>query len=95
MLDTTFYKIRNKRKLDRQLVCVDMLYLIFQADPERFTFWLQACMASTKAMSELQAFCTVFGKKSATSAASDLRCIVPMSSILKLVDRVLAMLLET
>ena len=94
MIETAFSKIKNKRKLDRQFVCVDMLMLIFEADPERFTSWLQACLASTTAMSDLQASCTVFGKKSSKSCVHDLRCIVPMSSILVLVDRVLSLSLE-
>ena len=58
-----------------------------------FTEWVAKCLASTPTMERLQAFCNIYGKKSAHSAATDLRAIIPMSSFLRLLDRILALII--
>ena len=86
----SFTKLRRWDSLDTDGICVRLLWSAFQANPLRFTSWMQQCLAHRQSMEALVAKCIAFGKKSQDSTAKDLRAIVPMSSILRLLDRVLA-----
>ena len=94
MVDLAFLRLKKPLKLDRQGICVQMLRHIFNSVPKLFVNWISCCLSSTSCMESLLAFCNVYGKKSSHSTLHDLRAIVPMSSILRLFDRILHMLTE-
>ena len=94
MLRTAFKRLRKPMFLDRDGICVLMLEITFDIDPDAFSFWLGSVLASTACMSQLNSFCSVFGKKSSISSSTDLRAITPMSSILRLLDIIIFMLAE-
>ena len=93
-VSNAFFRLRKHSVLDKQSVCVSMLKLLFDTDPVLFTAWVSKCLASTPTMCRLQAFCNVYGKKTSHSASTDLRAIIPMSSVLRLFDRILALITE-
>ena len=88
-VELAFLKLKRKNQMDFDDVCVLMLQYMFEADPVVFTQWLRAMCCHSEFMSSLRARCRVFGKSSCHPFVWDLRAIVPMSSILRLLDRVL------
>ena len=89
LINGVFQRLRRFFQMDKQGVSLSMLYMIYNTDASAFTLWVNRCLASTKSMEDLCAFGTVFGKRSAKSTSNELRAIVPMSSILRLLDRIL------
>ena len=85
------FKSLNKRNLfDLDGLCVDLLFAFWTACESFFMHWITQLLSSSKSMGELRAKGKIFGKKSADCSINDTRAIVSGSSILRLLDRMLA-----
>ena len=80
--------------MDIDQVCVLLLWVVFSSAPEAFVSWMCKCLAHRESVQALSARCVANGKRSKNSLDTDLRSIVPMSSILRLLDTVLSINLE-
>ena len=87
-------KLKRPCKLDGQGICVDLLRIAFEADPDMFIRFLRSILGSEKHMSTLASPMHCFGKVSSNSTLKDLRGIIPPSTLLRLLDRLLAVSLE-
>ena len=94
IFEAAFARMRRWTRLDPDGLCPHLLYLAFIAHPDRFALWIRRCLADHETMKGLTAHAHVYGKKCADSACKDLRAIVPMSSLLVLMDRVLTLCLQ-
>jgi len=89
-----FHKLKRWEQWDTDGICILVLWIVFSCDPDRFVCWMRRCLAHRASIESLRARCVAAGKKSANSIDKDLRALLPMSSILRLLDRVLAIKLE-
>ena len=89
-----FHKLHRWENVDKDGMCVLLLWIVFAADPEYFVGQMKSCLAHRASMQCLVAQCKAFGKRGSDSFLQDVRAIVPMSSILRLLDRVLAIVFE-
>jgi hypothetical protein len=94
-IESGFGVLKRWDKLDHECVCVRALYLIFCAVPALFTAWLCALVSTCANMEHLLPVGVVFGKVSAHACTNALRAIIPLSSILSLLDRSLSIDLAT
>ena len=87
-------RMKRKCKLDADGCCIDALSMYFFTNPHFFTNWLRQLCASTGAMSALSTRGKFMGKVSSTSEMGKLRAIFPQSSLVGLIDSLLARCLE-
>ena len=90
----TFKRIRNKWKRTCDSTCVRIWELLFMAQPTEFTEWLSCTLASSRRMADLQVTACAFGKLCSKTALADVRMIVPLTSILRLYDVIIATKLD-
>ena len=88
-------KLKRQHKLDDQSVCVDLLRIAFEGNPDLFASVISSIASSEISMRALSAPMRCFGKKSSVGKLGDIRGIVPPSSLLRLLDILLARALET
>ena len=88
-VERAFAKLKRKYVFDTDDYCLILFELMFQAHPLEFTKWIRTMACSSCLFKSLRARCRVFGKTSCTPLEGDLRAIVPMSAILRLLDRIL------
>ena len=89
-----FRRVRNKSKLDSDGICVLALEYLFISQPSAFTSWLSHVAGSTSCISDLSINGLVFGKESANTDIQDTRVILPLPSILGLLDAILPCIIE-
>jgi len=89
-----FQKLKRWEKLDIDGICVLLLWICFSCKPDDFICWMRRCLAHRSSIEALRARCAALGKKCPDSLDTDLRAVVPMAAILRLLDRVLAIRLE-
>jgi len=88
-VEAALHQFKRKSVLDIDMFCLFIFQLMFEGNPTEFTQWLRCIVSSSAIMRRLHAKCSVFGKTSSSPFVDDLRAIVPMSSLLRLADRVL------
>ena len=88
-----FKKLRAKSKLDCNGICTKSLELLFLSQPLQFSSWLSHLAGSTHEMSELSLEAHILGKESSSTRVDDTRVIMPLCSMLGLLDVVLSNLI--
>ena len=77
------------------ILCVELLRIAFEGNPDLFASVISSIAASEISMSGLSAPMRCFGKKSSVAKLGDIRGIVPPSTLLRLLDILLARALDT
>ena len=93
-VEVALLQLKRKSVLDIDMFCVSIFQLMFEGNPTEFTNWLRFILSSSTIMRSLRAKCSVFGKTSSSLFVDELRAIVPMSSLLRLLDRILGNILK-
>ena len=94
LVSAGFKRLRNKSKLDSHGISVLALEYLFVSQSENFTRWLSNLASSTVRMSEFSLQGLVFGKESADTDIHDTRIILPLPSVLGLLDAILPSMIE-
>eukprot|EP00928_Gymnodinium_smaydae_P021212 TRINITY_DN18258_c1_g1_i1.p1 TRINITY_DN18258_c1_g1~~TRINITY_DN18258_c1_g1_i1.p1 ORF type:complete len:557 (+),score=32.02 TRINITY_DN18258_c1_g1_i1:406-2076(+) len=94
VIEQAFKNIKAKTKLDADGLCVASFFVCFLADPEKFTRLLADVLSNTAFYLDQTIHARVYGKVSSYPASGDVRCILPLSSILTIVDALVPALLQ-
>ena len=91
----SFRRLRRKSSLDLHGVCVRALELLFVAQPLQFSLWLSHFAGNSSHLKELEIRAQATGKTCGDTAVDDVRVILPLPSILALLDALLPYLVES
>ena len=80
--------------MDGDEVCLLALEFLYLSQPEAFSSWLGHLAGSTARMSHITVEALAFGKESSNTAVEDTRIIMPLPSVLGLLDATLPYLIE-
>ena len=84
-----FSMLRRRHHRDWSGVTVRGLHLLFQSQPLQFVSWITAVMADNSRMQQLQVHARGFGKEGGNVAYDNVRVVVPLTSLMQLIDAIL------
>ena len=93
-LTNAFARIKHKARLDHYGVSVAAIQMLLLALPRVTTTFFNLAAASTPIMSSIVVKGHAYGKESATSLATNIRAILPLPSVMQILDVVLPSSLE-
>ena len=83
-------KIKNKWRFDSEGLCVASWEFLFIAQPQQFCNFINSIAGSTAQVSQMCIHGRAYGKISSRTALHDVRAILPLPSLLQVLDCVLA-----
>jgi len=87
---SAFAKIKHKWRLDADGICVASWEFLFIAQPQQFCSFINRVASSTAQLSQLCIHGRGYGKISSKTKLQDVRAILPLPSLLQILDCVLA-----
>ena len=87
-------RIGDHQKLDAHGICVQALKFIHIVHPDRLLGQLRRCAADTTQINALKITGKAFGKLSSRTSAKNMRAILPLPSVLQVLDAIIARQLD-
>jgi hypothetical protein len=88
-------RIGDHQKFDAHGVCIQAIKMIHIAHPDKLMSLLRRCAADTAQINALKVSGKAFGKQTKRTSAKNMRAILPLPSVLQVLDGLVARQLDT
>jgi len=88
-IDRAFRCLKRLSRVDSHGISRTALFMVFQRQPEAFIRWFKLYICSFRQLRSSTCVARVYGKESTCTKATDVRMIIPLSSVLDLADALL------